>query len=63
MTWGEIYKQFLKKYPKIKAIDYRPYDPFYLPEKITGIIMWLKNGDTIVYIPKKQEDKDDDSSE
>lgn len=52
MTWGDIYKQFKADYPELKAEDYRPFVDFYLPSNAAGIIVWLKNGDVIVYIPK-----------
>ena len=53
MTWGDIYKQFTKEFPKAEATDYRPYVEGYLPFRRPGIIVWLKNGDVIAYFPKK----------
>lgn len=53
MTWGDIYKQFTKEFPKAAATDYRPYVEGYLPFRRPGIIVWLKNGDVIAYFPKK----------
>ena len=52
MTWGDIYKQFTKEFPKAEATDYRPYVEGYLPYRRLGIIVWLKNGDVLAYFPK-----------
>ena len=57
MTWGDIYKQFTHDYPDMHAEDYRPFIPFipdYLLTNRAGIIVWLKNGDVIIYLPKTQ---------
>lgn len=51
-TWEDLYKQFIREYPKVKAADYRPYVEGFLPTGRPGIIVWLKNGDVIAYIPK-----------
>ena len=56
MTWGDLYKQFCKKFPKSKAIDYRPFVEGLLPTRRPGIIVWLENGDVLVYIPKPREE-------
>lgn len=55
MTWGEIYKQFKKEYPKTEVSDYRPFVEEWLPRDRAGIIVWLKNGDVIAYFSKKTE--------
>ena len=52
MIWEDIYKQFKADYPELKAEDYRPFNYLYLPRNAAGIIVWLKNGDVIIYIPK-----------
>ena len=55
MTWGEIYRQFKKEYPKTEVSDYRPFVEGYLPRRRPGIIVWLKNGDVLAYLPKNAE--------
>ena len=56
MTWSDLYKQFCKKFPKSKAIDYRPFVEWYLPTHRPGIIVWLENGDVLVYMPKPEKE-------
>ena len=56
MTWGDLYKQFCKKFPKSKAVDYRPFVEGLLPTRRPGIIVWLENGDVLVYIPKTEKE-------
>ena len=58
MTWGDLYKQFCKKFPKSKAIDYRPFVEGLLPTRRPGIIVWLENGDVLVYIPKPEKERE-----
>ena len=55
MTYGDIYKQFTQEYPKAEVTDYRPYVEGYLPFRRPGIIVWLKNGDVLAYLPKNAE--------
>lgn len=57
VTWGDLYRQFEKEYPKADVIDFRPFVEGYLPRNRPGIIVWLKNGDVLVYIPKAQREK------
>lgn len=57
VTWGDLYGQFKKEYPKADVIDFRPFVEGYLPRNRPGIIVWLKNGDVLVYIPKAQREK------
>ncbi len=57
VTWGDLYRQFKKEYPKADVIDFRPFVEGYLPRNRPGIIVWLKNGDVLVYIPKAQREK------
>lgn len=59
MTWGDLYKRFVKDYPKAKAVDYRPFVEGYLPTRRPGIIIWLENGDVLVYMPKVAEKKEE----
>ena len=54
-TWEDLYKRFTREYQKIKAADYRPYVEGFLPTGRPGIIIWLKNGDVLAYIPKHIE--------
>ena len=53
MTFEDIYKQFIHEYPKAEATDYRPYEKEFIPPTRSGIIVWLKNGDILAYLPKK----------
>jgi len=59
MTWGDLYKRFVKDYPKAKAVDYRPFVEGYLPTRRPGIIIWLENGDVLAYMPKVAEKKEE----
>ena len=59
MTWGDLYKRFAKEYPGAKAVDYRPFSEGYLPTRRPGIIIWLENGDVLVYMPKVAEKKEE----
>lgn len=59
MTWEDLYKRFAKDYPKAKAVDYRPFVEGYLPTRRQGIIIWLENGDVLVYMPKVAEKKEE----
>lgn len=58
MTSGDLYNRFAKEYPKAKAIDYRPFVEKYLPTRRPGIIVWLKNGDVLVYMPKVEDQEE-----
>ena len=60
VTWGDLYRQFKKEYPKADVIDFRPFVEGCLPRNRPGIIVWLKNGDVLVYIPKAQREKRED---
>lgn len=53
MTYGEIYKKFCE-ITQCQVEDYRPisFQPGDLIGK-TGIRVWLKNGDSIMYFPKE----------
>lgn len=55
MTWEDLYRQFKKEYPKADIIDFIPFVEEYLPRNRPGIIVWLKNGDVLAYIPKEQK--------
>ncbi len=54
-TWGDLLKQFRTEYPALysKMDDYRPFLQEYLPTNRPGIIIHMRNGDALVYIPKK----------
>ena len=56
MTWGDLYKQFCREFPRAKAVDYRPFVEGYLPTGRPGIIIHMQNGDTLVYIPKPRKE-------
>lgn len=59
MTYNDIYEEFCKKFPNIEVKDYRPAVPLHIPQLLEGIpyaiIIWLKDGSTIVYIAKREE--------
>lgn len=63
MTYGEIYNQALKELclSPGKVEDYRPAVEMYikqLKEPIpNGIIIWLKNGDKIIYVADSQKEE------
>ena len=53
MTYGEIYKQFLKETCMDLSIvdDYRPCcEMFDVPNIPNAIIIWLKDGGKLIYI-------------
>lgn len=58
-TYNELFKQFIKKYPGMKAVDYRPFSKFYVPFDRAGIVVWLDNGDVVVYLPEVEKEKSD----
>jgi len=58
MTYGEIYKKFKEKYPDVQVSDYRPascyiekFNEFFCPKQ-DGIIIWTKDGDTLIFYPE-----------
>ena len=58
MTYGEIYKKALETIPQELISDYRPEnysEGFRLDnaEYINSILIWLKNGDEIIYTVKE----------
>lgn len=55
MTNAEILKIFTKKYPNAEVSDYRPIAGIHIPEEHAGIIIWLKNGDILIYFPRETE--------
>lgn len=61
MTYGEIYKQFLEETKMDRKIieDYRPCVEMYgVPDMPEGIVVWLKNGWRIIYIPPEKKECD-----
>lgn len=58
MTYGDLLKLFVEKYPELKMLDYRPICPELFTKDLKGITIWLENGDVIQYYPKEaQEEK------
>ena len=63
MTYGEIYNQALEELclSPGKVEDYRPAVEMHikqLKEPIpNGIIIWLKNGDKIIYVADSEEEE------
>ena len=60
MTNGEILKIFNEKYPGIRNVDYRPLCPKMFTQNLTGITIWLENGDVIQYYPKEAQAKSEE---
>lgn len=54
-TWGDIFKEFGKvtKTPYESISDWRPCVRPYYDEIPNTIVIWLKNGGTILYTPPK----------
>lgn len=50
-TYNQILDEFEQKYSIKEILDYRPFDTEFIKDK-SGIVVWLKNGDTVVYFPK-----------
>lgn len=59
MTYGDIYEEFCKKFPKAKVNDFRPAIPMYMPSLISGIpnaiIVWFNDGSKVIYIAESEE--------
>lgn len=56
MTFIEVLNKFSDEFPQAEVDDYRPLADLFIRDKV-GIVVWLKNGDMIVYCPKEiQED-------
>lgn len=56
MTYGDIYQRFMEKYPNMKAIGYRPLIGDILPKDGVGIVVFLENGDSLVYVLEPVEE-------
>ena len=52
MTIIEVLNKFSDEFPQAKVDDYRPLADLFIRDKV-GIVVWLKNGDMIVYCPKE----------
>ena len=55
MTNKQIFKNFIDTFWNFPISDYRPLVPLYYDDlkNKEGIVVHLKNGDTIVYFPKQ----------
>lgn len=62
-TYGDIYNEFLAKFPDAKVKDYRPADPMFiygLYEPIpNAIIVWLKDESKVIYIANSEDEKNE----
>lgn len=59
-TYGEIFKEFKESVGNIEISDYRPCGPPYCGVYIpNSIIVWLKNGSTIIYTTKQKGKSDE----
>ena len=61
MTYGDIFSELIIKLGmcfKKQVSDFRPATPLYTDDtKLeTGIIVWMKDGSKIVYIPKEEKE-------
>jgi len=56
MTNGDIFKLFKERFPELEVDDYRPLDHAFAEER-SGITIWLKNGDMLLYFPNTEEVK------
>ena len=58
-TWMEMHKDWAHTARYVDENDWRPVHPAFTKdlEGRSGIIIWLKNGDTIIYYPKIEEEK------
>lgn len=64
MTYGDIYEEFCKKFPKAKVSDFRPALSMYIPglSNLTkgipnAIVIWLKDGGSIIYIAESEDEE------
>ena len=58
MTYGDLLKLFVEKYPELKMTDYRPICPELFTKDLKGITIWLENGDVIQYYPKEAQEEE-----
>ncbi len=60
MTYGEICEEFCNKFPNAEIVDYRPADPMFIPQLMSGIpnaiIVWLKDGIKVIYIAESNKE-------
>ena len=60
MTYGDLYKEFKKvaNIPDEMINDYRPCGEMYgVPFIANAIVIWLNNGDSIIYIRRMEMSK------
>lgn len=50
ITNQDIYKKFCGYFGSSAALEYRPLDMESVKDKV-GIMVWLKNGDLVLYFP------------
>ena len=59
ITYEDIYNEFCKKFPNVEVEDYRPADPFLVPQLTrdipNAIVVWFKDGNKAVYIAKEEK--------
>ena len=60
-TNGELFEMYKNNMPERKPIDYRPLSWKFTP-KTPGIVVWLDNGDIVLYFPKEYEKENFDGS-
>ena len=58
-TYHDIYREFSKKFPNYEVDDYRPADLSLVLKEVNctipnAIIVWLKNGEKLVYVSKEE---------
>ncbi len=67
MTYGDVFNRFrsmlVKGYKDGMISDCRPcVKPYFHTDIPEGLMIWLGNGDRIIYIPKEEEQKGADST-
>lgn len=59
LRYEDTYNEFCDKFPLAEVEDYRPAVELYVPQLSKGIpnaiIVWLKDGTKVIYIPESEE--------
>lgn len=51
----KLFNLFKRTFPCSEVEDYRPFSDMFIPMNKQGIIIWLKNGDTIIYFSSNKD--------
>lgn len=63
MTNQKLFDHFKRTFPCSEIEDYRPFSDMFIPINKQGIVIWLKNGDTIFYFPSNKDTEIDEVEE